>query len=179
MTPTHPGARGAARSTRAPRTPTLATVLSLTLALALAAAGCSRPTTHHRPGTNHDTTTNSVAPATQPPDDAGSDLPGTKVPGSDGSEGGESTTPHKTVEIEIADGRVSPPPGRVELRKGVQVRLTVTSDRDDELHVHGLDVGTELPAGETTTYAFTPTRTGVFEVETHASHLVLTQLVVR
>ncbi|MFB8089720.1 hypothetical protein [Streptomyces sp. NPDC055992] len=88
----------------------------------------------------------------------------------------ENTT---TVDITLKGGKVSPAPGRTEIKKGRTVRLRVRSDRDDTLHVHGYDKEAELPAGRTVTVTFTADRTGLFEVETHESDLLLTQLAVR
>ncbi|MEE4489819.1 hypothetical protein [Streptomyces sp. BE230] len=88
-------------------------------------------------------------------------------------------TPGTTVEISVRDGKVSPAPGRTEVKKGRTVRLQVRSDRADTLHVHGYDKEARLPAGRTVTLTFTADRTGLFEVETHESDLLLTQLVVR
>ncbi|MEU1491866.1 hypothetical protein ACFYPA_32010 [Streptomyces sp. NPDC005775] len=88
-------------------------------------------------------------------------------------------TPGTTVEISVHAGKVSPAPGRTEVKKGRTVRLEVRSDRDDTLHVHGYDKEARLPAGRTVTLTFTADRTGLFEVETHESDLLLTQLVVR
>ncbi|MGW2656150.1 hypothetical protein ACWC1D_21170 [Streptomyces sp. NPDC001478] len=84
-----------------------------------------------------------------------------------------------TVDLAVRDGRASPAPGRTEVEKGRTVRLRVRSDRDDTLHVHGYDKEARLPAGRTVTVTFTADRTGLFEVETHESDLLLTQLVVR
>ncbi|TRV75326.1 hypothetical protein FKN01_21890 [Streptomyces sp. 130] len=84
-----------------------------------------------------------------------------------------------TVEMAVERGQVSPAPGRTEVDKGRTVRLRVRSDRDDVLHVHGYDKEARLPAGRTVTVSFTADRTGLFEVETHESDLLLTQLVVR
>ncbi|MFJ2416817.1 hypothetical protein [Streptomyces brevispora] len=87
--------------------------------------------------------------------------------------------PDTTLEISVHDGKVSPAPGRAEIKKGRTVRLRIRSDRDDTLHVHGYDKEARLPAGKTVTLTFTADRTGLFEVETHESDLLLTQLVVR
>lgn len=84
-----------------------------------------------------------------------------------------------TVTVTVEHGTVRPAPGRTEIAKGSTVRLRVRSDRDDTLHVHGYDKEAELPAGRTVTLTFTADRTGLFEVETHESDLLLTQLVVR
>lgn len=100
--------------------------------------------------------------------DAGSASPASPAP--------DDTT---TVDIAIEGGEVTPAPGRTEVHKGRTVRLRVRSDRDDVLHVHGYDKEARLPAGRTATVTFTADRTGLFEVETHESDLLLTQLVVR
>ncbi|WP_420710892.1 hypothetical protein [Streptomyces sp. NRRL S-118] len=65
------------------------------------------------------------------------------------------------------------------MKRGERLALTVTSDRDDTLHVHGYDKEAPLPAGRPTTLTLTADRTGLFAVETHASGLVLVQLAVR
>jgi heme/copper-type cytochrome/quinol oxidase subunit 2 len=59
------------------------------------------------------------------------------------------------------------------------VRLQVTSDEDDVLHVHGFEVEEPLEAGRTTTVDLTADQPGVFEVETHETELELLQLEVR
>ncbi|OEJ35555.1 hypothetical protein [Streptomyces subrutilus] len=85
----------------------------------------------------------------------------------------------RTVTITVRDGKVSPAPARTELKRGERVALRVTSDRVDTLHVHGYDKELALPAGKEATLVLTVDRTGLFEVETHESALVLTQLLVR
>ncbi|GGT75741.1 MULTISPECIES: cupredoxin domain-containing protein [Streptomyces] len=87
--------------------------------------------------------------------------------------------PGRTVEITVNGDSVQPPPSRVEVRKGERVTLRVTSDRPDTLHVHGYDREVALPADRPVSLTLTADRTGLFEVETHESGLVLTQLVVR
>ncbi|MFD0342752.1 hypothetical protein ACFVH0_29425 [Streptomyces sp. NPDC127117] len=97
-------------------------------------------------------------------------------------EGSGSATPRPDttlVEITVTHGKVSPAPGRTEIKKGRTVELRVRSDRADHLHVHGYDKEAVLPAGRTVTLTFTADRSGLFEVETHESDLLLTQLVVR
>ncbi|GAB3824959.1 hypothetical protein [Dactylosporangium cerinum] len=81
--------------------------------------------------------------------------------------------------VTVAKRKVTPPTGRVEVAKGSLVRITVTSDVADELHVHGYDKTLALPAGTPASIDLRVDKTGLFEVETHSSHLVLFQLVVR
>ncbi|MFC8586660.1 hypothetical protein ACFUGD_19260 [Streptomyces sp. NPDC057217] len=85
----------------------------------------------------------------------------------------------RTVTLTITGRTVQPPSSRIELKKGERLTLRVTSDRDDTLHVHGYDRELPLSAGTPATLTLTVDRTGLFEVETHDSGLVLTQLVVR
>lgn len=77
------------------------------------------------------------------------------------------------------DGKVSPPIRRVKIAQGSDVRLLVTSDVDEELHVHGYDIRQDLPAGQQATLDFIADETGVFEVETEKNGLELVQLEVR
>ncbi|GAB3933721.1 hypothetical protein GCM10027614_05310 [Micromonospora vulcania] len=85
----------------------------------------------------------------------------------------------RQITVTIAKRRVDPPTGRVTVGKGQLVRITVTSDVADELHVHGYDLGARLPAGKAASVEFRADKTGLFEVETHETELVLFQLVVR
>jgi hypothetical protein len=95
------------------------------------------------------------------------------------------TTPSETafagteIVVEVSDGKVSPPTHRVKIAKGTAVRLLVTSDVDEELHVHGYDILQELPAGQQATLDFTADQAGVFEVESEKNGLQLVQLEVR
>ncbi|APE26134.1 hypothetical protein DEJ43_06565 [Streptomyces venezuelae ATCC 10712] len=87
--------------------------------------------------------------------------------------------PGRTVVLTISGRTVSPPPSRIELKKGERLTLRVTGDRADTLHVHGYDRELPLSPGTPATLTLTVDRTGLFEVETHESGLLLTQLVVR
>ncbi|WP_318206978.1 hypothetical protein [Streptomyces sp. SJL17-1] len=89
------------------------------------------------------------------------------------------TATERTVDITVSGTTVQPPPSRVELKKGERLTLRVTSDRADTLHVHGYDRELPLSPGTPATLTLTADRTGLFEVETHESGLLLTQLVVR
>ncbi|MFB6529165.1 hypothetical protein [Streptomyces sp. NPDC056399] len=89
------------------------------------------------------------------------------------------TATGRTVDITVSGSTVQPPPSRVELKKGERLTLRVTSDRADTLHVHGYDRELPLSPGTPATLTLTVDRTGLFEVETHESGLLLTQLVVR
>ncbi len=83
------------------------------------------------------------------------------------------------VMIEIAGDTVTPEPGKTEVKLGSSVMLMITSDIADEVHVHGYDQEFELKPGETTNFTFTADIPGTFEVETHESGQVLTELEVK
>jgi hypothetical protein len=83
------------------------------------------------------------------------------------------------VEVTVSGGSVSTPQSRVDVAVGAPVRLVVTSDTDDELHVHGVDVEQPLAAGQATILEFVPAEPGVYDVETHDSHLLLVQIAAR
>ncbi|GHJ95390.1 hypothetical protein SNE510_49090 [Streptomyces sp. NE5-10] len=91
----------------------------------------------------------------------------------------DPTPTGRTLDIRVTGSTVTPAPSRVELRKGERITLRVTSDRPDTVHVHGYDREATLAPGTPAALTLTADRTGLFEVETHESGLVLTQLVVR
>ncbi|MGH3964249.1 MAG: hypothetical protein ACRDRY_13495 [Pseudonocardiaceae bacterium] len=88
-------------------------------------------------------------------------------------------TREKTISVRISDGKVEGVPARVEVDRGTQVRIDVTSDRSDELHIHGYDKTVPLTPGSPAVAQFVADLPGVFEVETHDSGVLLFQLVVR
>lgn len=88
-------------------------------------------------------------------------------------------SPVVEVNVSVQDGKVAPKPHRVDVTQGATVRLQVTSDVDDVLHVHGFDVEEPLEAGHTTAVELTADQPGLFEVETHETELELLQLEVR
>lgn len=85
--------------------------------------------------------------------------------------------PPSRISITLADGKAEPNGERIDLVKGQQLVLTITSDRDDEVHVHGFDLEIAVKAGETVTREFVVDRVGRFEVESHEP--VLTILVLQ
>ena len=57
--------------------------------------------------------------------------------------------------------------------------LTVTSDRDDQVHVHGFDLEIPVSSGETVTKDIVMDKVGRFEVESHSPVLTLLVLQVQ
>jgi len=85
----------------------------------------------------------------------------------------------KVIRVTITGKKVTPPPGDVELPLRHTLRLIVTSDHDDELHAHGVNIEETLKAGQPLTLDLKPTQSGVYEVETHHPPLTLMHIVVR
>ena len=81
--------------------------------------------------------------------------------------------------MSIAGGKVSTGSAVVKAKPGQTVRINAVSDVADSLHVHGYDKTLALPAGTPASLELRTDRTGLVEVETHSSHLVLFPLVVR
>jgi hypothetical protein len=54
---------------------------------------------------------------------------------------------------------------KLRFTEGETVRFRVTSDVDEEVHVHGYDIAKDIPAGETITMSFKADITGIFEIE--------------
>lgn len=115
--------------------------------------------------------------AGQPASTSGSASSAASAPASSASPA-ETASVADVVEIKVAisGGKVVPRSSVHKVRRGQTVRLVVTSDRADELHVHGYDRTAKLPADTATTLEFTADQTGRFEVETHESGLQLLQL---
>lgn len=85
----------------------------------------------------------------------------------------------RTITIELADGKVSPNGARVDLAKGEPFVLDITSDRDDEVHVHGFDKAIEVRAGKRVKVELTADRTGRYEVESHHPEMLIVVLQIR
>ncbi|MDQ1625053.1 MAG: hypothetical protein QOJ49_551 [Actinomycetota bacterium] len=97
------------------------------------------------------------------------------------SSGASSTGRVKGTEIvvSVVNGKVSPPTHRVKVSKDTHIRLLVTSDKADEVHVHGYNIERPLAAGKQVSIEFVANQVGLFEIETHKSGLQLVQLEVR
>ncbi len=82
------------------------------------------------------------------------------------------------VEISLKDGKATPNGDRLTVDKGTILRLEITSDHDDEVHVHGYDIEIPVKAGAKVTKDITLDQVGRFEIESHEPALTIVQLVV-
>ncbi|SCF08868.1 hypothetical protein GA0070607_5387 [Micromonospora coriariae] len=145
-------------------------VLAVVLVTALLATGCGQDDDPSVANPSTPPTAAAPGSATTAPTSSGSPTP---------SPSASTPAVDRQITVTIAKRRIDPPTGRVTVGKGELVQITVTSDVSDELHVHGYDLGARLPAGTPGSVEFRADKTGLFEVETHESELVLFQLVVR
>lgn len=83
------------------------------------------------------------------------------------------------LQITVKGSTVTPPPGTTDVKAGCQVELTITADRNSEVHVHVVDLEKPITAGQPLQISFTPTQQGVYEVELHDPDLLLAKLAVR
>jgi hypothetical protein len=74
-------------------------------------------------------------------------------------------------ELWIADGRLASGTDVIRVRQGDVVTVQVTSDRNDELHVHGYDLHARLSADTPAPLRFTADRSGRFAIELHKAQV--------
>jgi FtsP/CotA-like multicopper oxidase with cupredoxin domain len=85
----------------------------------------------------------------------------------------------QVIALTVTGGEVSGATGRVPVQLGSTVRLEVTADVTEEVHVHGYDLMQDTLPGQPVTIEFTANIPGVFEVELEQSKLPLTRLQVQ
>ena len=73
----------------------------------------------------------------------------------------------QVFDLVIRRSRLVSGPTVIQVHKGDQVILRLTSDGSDELHLHGYDLHAPTRAGQTTTLQFSATKTGRFGYELH------------
>jgi type IV secretory pathway VirB10-like protein len=95
--------------------------------------------------------------------DAQATATATPTPGADATaEPTETATPTATPKPPLVT------PGKVtdlRFKQGDTVRFRVRSDVADEVHVHGYDLMKDVEPGQTITFSFPATITGIFEIE--------------
>src|ERR1044071_8057141 len=99
------------------------------------------------------TTTSQTTP-TPTPDEPDPDADATETPT-------ETATPTPTPVPLLQGGKVT----KLRYTEDETVKFRVTSDVDEEVHVHGYDIAKDIPAGGTVTVSFPADITGIFEIE--------------
>jgi len=83
-----------------------------------------------------------------------------------------------TLALTVSKGKVTGDTGRVKVPIGSRVRITVTSDVADEIHVHLYDLTQEISANSPGSIEFVADKPGVIEVELEHAKLPLTRLAI-
>ena len=99
--------------------------------------------------------------------------------GGDGSDG-SSDQGAVTVTIAVKDGKVTPQGKRVDVKAGEPVTLRISSDADEEIHVHSdPEHEYEVGPGDQVDKTFTIDTPGQVAVEAHHLDVTIVQLVVK
>ena len=80
-----------------------------------------------------------------------------------------ATAAERAVEVVLERGKPVGGAQAVRVVRNEEVALTVRSDRDDELHLHGYNLHLHLKSGKPGTLRFVARRTGRFSAELHPS----------
>jgi hypothetical protein len=85
----------------------------------------------------------------------------TPTPGSEATPEPAATPTPKPEPPLVEPGSVT----KLRFKEGDTVRFRVRSDVADEVHVHGYDLMKDIEPGQTITFSFPATITGIFEIE--------------
>jgi hypothetical protein len=157
-----------------------ASVLAVTIALSLVLAACGDDDEGAEPATTTAGVGTSAAP--EPTTTSTGAGAATTTPASTSTTVAATTTlpagPDADVVLEVVveGGSVLEGGGRESVPLGSTVALVVTSDVEEEIHLHGYDVELEVVPGVPAVLEFTADIPGVFEVELHGSGLGLWDL---
>ena len=94
----------------------------------------------------------------------------------DGKRAADGSDQPAILTIVVRNGEPVGGVDELEYDAGDQVRFRVSSNRADEVHVHGYDEEEEIPAGGSATLSFPADIEGIFEVELHESETQIAEL---
>ncbi len=110
-------------------------------------------------------------------DDDGDSEQAAQTTTSEGS--GEDTTPTEErvipavppdpapQRIRITGGEVAGGPKTITVEKGDRVRIVVSADAPDDIHLHGYDIEKQVAPGRPARFRFKADAEGAFEIESH------------
>jgi FtsP/CotA-like multicopper oxidase with cupredoxin domain len=87
--------------------------------------------------------------------------------------------PPETARIRVRGGTAVGGVEQVRVRRGDRVRLTISADAADEVHLHGYDLERPVGPGQPARLRFTADAEGLFELELHGTHTQIATLEVR
>jgi FtsP/CotA-like multicopper oxidase with cupredoxin domain len=112
-------------------------------------------------------------------DDRQASAPATTEQQQTGTEPQTTATPPPEPAVERLRVRGGQPVGGVkelEFEKGDEVRLAVTADAPEHVHVHGYDLFEDVGPGQTARFRFEADIEGIFEIELEDSHEQIAEL---
>jgi len=86
--------------------------------------------------------------------------------------------PPRVERIRVVGGEPAGGVKTITFEKGEQVRLAVSSDVADSVHVHGYDLFKDVAPGAVARFRFPARIEGVFEIELEDAHTPIAELVV-
>jgi FtsP/CotA-like multicopper oxidase with cupredoxin domain len=93
-----------------------------------------------------------------------------------GTETEPEEQPHETVppepevtRIEIRGGEVAGGAADIQVTKGDVVRIVVSADAPDDIHLHGYDIEKKAGPGQPARFKFKADVEGIFEIESHVA----------
>jgi FtsP/CotA-like multicopper oxidase with cupredoxin domain len=115
-----------------------------------------------QPGDDDDSTPSASGTQTQTTSDGGTETE------TQPAEPAEPAEPPVT-RISLKGGVIAGDVKSIEVAKGDTVRIVVSSDVDDEIHLHGYDIEKEAAPGKPARFKFKADVEGAFELESHVA----------
>ena len=134
-------------------------LVAAALAVAVIAFVIAQPGDDEDSGSSAQTTTAETQPEPEP----------------SGTDGGEAEAPPEpppepeVARIRIRDGAPVGGPQDIEVDQGETVRIVVTADAADEIHLHGYDITRNAAPGQPARFRFEANAEGAFEIESHVA----------
>jgi hypothetical protein len=122
------------------------------------------------PGEDDDNGENAAQTTTQAQSDTGTETTPAETNTDTTEQPHETVPPEPAVtRVQIRGGEVVGGPADIEVTNGDQVRIVVSSDAADEIHLHGYDIEKEVEPGRPVTFQFKADLEGIFEMESHTA----------
>ena len=93
----------------------------------------------------------------------------TTSPGTDEAASPETPALPAVTRIALRGGEVVGGPKTITVTKGDRVRIVVTADAHDDMHLHGYDIERDVEPGKPARFSFKANLEGQFELESHVA----------
>jgi hypothetical protein len=131
-----------------------------TLAIAVVAFLIARPGDEDEPDRSAATTRAQTEPETGTGEDSAEPQPTTET---------EQPARPQATRIQIRGGTVVGGAKTIEVSRGDTIRIVVSADAPDEIHVHGYDIERNAGPGQPARFRFRANAEGAFEIESHTA----------